>query len=114
MEIFTSYQIRVSIVVSIPACHAGDRGSIPRHGELFRLRSCTTKDWHGTELSRDACSAKIFSCAYPCLRVITTGELSKKEQVYISSQNVTEIWDFSSIFFSKINLIKDVGFSPEL
>ena len=25
----------VSIVVSIPACHAGDRGSIPRRGELF-------------------------------------------------------------------------------
>ena len=29
--------IRVSIVVSIPACHAGDRGSIPRHGELFYI-----------------------------------------------------------------------------
>ena len=27
--------IRVSIVVSIPACHAGDRGSIPRHGDFF-------------------------------------------------------------------------------
>ncbi len=27
--------VRVSIVVSIPACHAGDRGSIPRHGEFF-------------------------------------------------------------------------------
>ena len=26
--------ILVSIVVSIPACHAGDRGSIPRRGEL--------------------------------------------------------------------------------
>ena len=25
----------VSIVVSIPACHAGDRGSIPRLGGLF-------------------------------------------------------------------------------
>ena len=29
--------IRDSIVVSIPACHAGDRGSIPRHGERFLL-----------------------------------------------------------------------------
>ena len=29
------YQVRVSIVVSIPACHAGDRGSIPRHGGFF-------------------------------------------------------------------------------
>ncbi|XP_038010848.1 uncharacterized protein LOC119708457 [Motacilla alba alba] len=27
-------QLLVSIVVSIPACHAGDRGSIPRRGEL--------------------------------------------------------------------------------
>ena len=25
-----------SIVVSIPACHAGDRGSIPRRGEISR------------------------------------------------------------------------------
>ena len=24
-----------SIVVSIPACHAGDRGSIPRRGVVF-------------------------------------------------------------------------------
>ena len=24
-----------SIVVSIPACHAGDRGSIPRRGDYF-------------------------------------------------------------------------------
>ena len=24
-----------SIVVSIPACHAGDRGSIPRRGDCF-------------------------------------------------------------------------------
>ena len=29
------YRILDSIVVSIPACHAGDRGSIPRRGELF-------------------------------------------------------------------------------
>ena len=27
--------IRSSIVVSIPACHAGDRGSIPRFGVFF-------------------------------------------------------------------------------
>ena len=30
-----SYLILVSIVVSIPACHAGDRGSIPRRGDFF-------------------------------------------------------------------------------
>ena len=35
-----------SIVVSIPACHAGDRGSIPRRGgaKSFSLRSLTF-DW---------------------------------------------------------------------
>ena len=27
--------IRDSIVASIPACHAGDRGSIPRRGAFF-------------------------------------------------------------------------------
>ena len=27
-------QLLVSIVVSIPACHAGDRGSIPRRGGI--------------------------------------------------------------------------------
>ena len=29
-----------SIVVSIPACHAGDRGSIPRRGEMFLATCC--------------------------------------------------------------------------
>ncbi len=31
-------QVLDSIVVSIPACHAGDRGSIPRRGEIFRFK----------------------------------------------------------------------------
>ena len=36
------YLILVSIVVSIPACHAGDRGSIPRRGEcLFENKTFT-------------------------------------------------------------------------
>ena len=39
-KFFTSYQIRVSIVVSIPACHAGDRGSIPRHGAFLFIKPC--------------------------------------------------------------------------
>ena len=34
LKAYSTQQIRGSIVVSIPACHAGDRGSIPRHGEL--------------------------------------------------------------------------------
>ena len=33
----TSACLHDSIVVSIPACHAGDRGSIPRRGVLFQL-----------------------------------------------------------------------------
>ena len=32
---FEIQEILVSIVVSIPACHAGDRGSIPRRGDYF-------------------------------------------------------------------------------
>ena len=28
-------QVLDSIVVSIPACHAGDRGSIPRRGDFY-------------------------------------------------------------------------------
>ena len=35
-----SFGILGSIVVSIPACHAGDRGSIPRRGGLI-LRTCS-------------------------------------------------------------------------
>ena len=35
MHSFVEYLILVSIVVSIPACHAGDRGSIPRRGDTF-------------------------------------------------------------------------------
>ena len=33
--IITTEHLLDSIVVSIPACHAGDRGSIPRRGEIF-------------------------------------------------------------------------------
>jgi hypothetical protein len=32
-------QIRDSIVASIPACHAGDQGSIPCRGASFTLRT---------------------------------------------------------------------------
>ena len=34
-KISSHHQIFDSIVVSIPACHAGDRGSIPRRGGFF-------------------------------------------------------------------------------
>ena len=34
---FCCHLVLGSIVVSIPACHAGDRGSIPRRGEIFFL-----------------------------------------------------------------------------
>ena len=33
----TNWGIRCSIVASIPACHAGDRGSIPRDGDTKRV-----------------------------------------------------------------------------
>ena len=34
--------VLVSIVVSIPACHAGDRGSIPRRGDACSLTAKTS------------------------------------------------------------------------
>ena len=34
-RIFVGFCVLGSIVVSIPACHAGDRGSIPRRGGYF-------------------------------------------------------------------------------
>ena len=37
LKLHLKHQILVSIVVSIPACHAGDRGSIPRRGGFFYL-----------------------------------------------------------------------------
>ena len=33
------HRVLGSIVVSIPACHAGDRGSIPRRGDFFSFRN---------------------------------------------------------------------------
>ena len=39
----TKIDILGSIVVSIPACHAGDRGSIPRRGAAFAARFHLTK-----------------------------------------------------------------------
>ena len=41
-------QILGSIVVSIPACHAGDPGSIPGRGGLFELRYLFTKSTEGS------------------------------------------------------------------
>ena len=36
------YVVLGSIVVSIPACHAGGRGSIPRRGEFFAFSNDET------------------------------------------------------------------------
>ena len=42
---FTCRHVLDSIVVSIPACHAGDRGSIPRRGaNFFPLASGNLED----------------------------------------------------------------------
>ena len=35
LNLLSIIQLHDSIVVSIPACHAGDRGSIPRRGVSF-------------------------------------------------------------------------------
>ncbi len=41
-----------SIVVSIPACHAGGRGSIPRRGEFFLILSFRTFRLELTNIKR--------------------------------------------------------------
>ena len=44
-DLLTKAGILGSIVVSIPACHAGDRGSIPRRGGLnFEQCLCYTSE----------------------------------------------------------------------
>ena len=50
-----SYLILVSIVVSIPACHAGDRGSIPRRGgkTFFSFYKIQRKDLSTEQVSRN-------------------------------------------------------------
>ena len=44
--------VRHSIVASIPACHAGDQGSIPCHGGF---------SWHGAVVTHFTCNEKIPS-----------------------------------------------------
>lgn len=46
-----THLLLVSIVVSIPACHAGDRGSIPRRGgeHFIVLLLHRETDWEGHE-----------------------------------------------------------------
>jgi hypothetical protein len=55
-------QIRVSIVVSIPACHAGDPGSIPGRG-AFLINLVITPSHPSPALSRSSTEAHATSCA---------------------------------------------------
>ena len=51
-----------SIVVSIPACHAGDRGSIPRRGEhIFFFKFWFTQ--HSAEAIVSLCIINNLNCA---------------------------------------------------
>ena len=42
-------------MVSIPACHAGDRGSILRHGELLFPELEISCSWESTDLKEFYC-----------------------------------------------------------
>ena len=60
------YLILVSIVVSIPACHAGDRGSIPRRGDFFLAQDeywiFFKTHWPSTKIAQErGKSAQIFT-----------------------------------------------------
>ena len=53
-----------SIVVSIPACHAGDRGSIPRRGDYFLIETSlfyTEMIWKNLEIQNLNIPSE-FSC----------------------------------------------------
>ena len=54
--------ILVSIVVSIPACHAGDRGSIPRRGDFF-----FSEYFHLQYLGVSPCNIVCFSQENVCI-----------------------------------------------
>ena len=45
--------VLVSIVVSIPACHAGDRGSIPRRGDILSLINKNVKGLNVIQIIRE-------------------------------------------------------------
>ena len=53
-----------SIVVSIPACHAGDRGSIPRRGDLvfFLTYGLIEKFYNSRQLNRSRKVKMIIRC----------------------------------------------------
>ena len=58
----------VSIVVSIPACHAGDRGSIPRRGaNRFTLSSLVRSTVLPTVFTCAFMSSQIFSVCALCV-----------------------------------------------
>ena len=61
-----SYQFRDSIVASIPACHAGDRGSIPRVGDI-RFLNCKMSfcfNHYRTEVISTCCLEQLLSFLY--------------------------------------------------
>ena len=62
------HQILVSIVVSIPACHAGDRGSIPRRGGHFFLAFLLLycRNLFATIRKKESQSRSSFYCMYFC------------------------------------------------
>ena len=71
---FQSLKSRVlgSIVVSIPACHAGDRGSIPRRGVIYFY----------------SFSALIFSIKYQFFTIIPQGGLAQMVERSLSMREV--------------------------
>ncbi len=51
-----------SIVVSIPACHAGDRGSIPRRGGQFFRMPPSFMNWRLVFASSSTCVCPLWAC----------------------------------------------------
>ena len=65
LAVLSTSQILVSIVVSIPACHAGDRGSIPRRGDFnFLEKYYRAEDIKICFLACNFFFAYIYTCKY--------------------------------------------------
>ena len=77
---FHSERVLGSIVVSIPACHAGDRGSIPRRGGNFFFLSKST----------------LFAVVFCCQKINFKGQKDIKV-IDIAWRILQRLWPFGFV-----------------
>ena len=91
--------VRGSIVVSIPACHAGDRGSIPRRGAFFPFFSSFSQ----TVVDAGKCACSMVYLWSNCTGMKTTATRGSEDNtltgrplyilfVFLSTHAATEFY----------------------